>query len=90
MSKVNELRIKYPKVTKTTFTKFVSADFTPTKKYLDFMLRVWDNRLNIEGHITVNVIIELVKEFDSLLPYIENKDIYSKEYTDLSVLKNVI
>jgi len=41
MSKVEELRLKYPKVTKPTFNKFVDADFTPTKKYLEFMLKTW-------------------------------------------------
>lgn len=90
MSKVDELRIKYPKVTKTTFNRFLDADFTPTKKYLDFMLKIWVNKDSATIYITTNVIIDLVRQFDSLLPYIENKDIYSKEYNDLSLLKCVI
>jgi|688.fasta_scaffold626177_1 hypothetical protein len=90
MSKVNELRIKYPKVTKATFNKLVDADFTPTKKYLEFMLKTWDNREKVMIYITTSVIIDLVKQFDSLLPYIDNKDIYSSAYADLSLLKYVI
>ena len=90
MSKVEELRIKYPKVTKATFNKLVDAEFTPTKKYLEFMLKTWDNREKMMSHVTANVIIGLVKQFDSLLPYINNKDIYHKDYTNFDSLKKVI
>lgn len=87
MSKVDELRTKYPSVTNTTFKKFVEGDKTKTKKYLPFMLKTWVNRNN---HITSIHLVELVNMFDELLPYIENKDIYSKEYEDLSVFVNTI
>ena len=90
MSKVEELRIKYPKVTKVSFNKLVDADFTPTKKYLEFMLKTWDNREKMMSHVTTSVIIGLVKQFDSLLPYINNKDIYHKDYTNFDSLKKVI
>ena len=90
MSKVDELKIKYPKVTKITFNKFVAADYTPTKKYLEFMLKTWSNRSQSSAHVTPSVIIGLVKQFDSLLPYINNKDIYHKDYTNLDSLKKVI
>jgi hypothetical protein len=90
MSKVDELRVKYPKITKVTFNKLVDADFTPTKKYLDFMLKTWDNREKMMIYVNSTVIIDIVKQFDSLLPYIENKDIYHKDYADLSLLKYVI
>jgi hypothetical protein len=90
MSKVDELRIKYPKVTKVTFKKFVEADFTPTKKYLEFMLKTWVNREHVLIYVNSSIIIDLVKKFDQLLPYITNKDIYDKEYADLSLLRFVI
>ena len=90
MSKVEELRAKYSKVTKPTFNKFVDADVTPTKKYLEFMLKTWDNKDKMMIYVTTNVITDIVKKFDSLLPYIENKDIYHKDYADLSLLSCVI
>jgi hypothetical protein len=90
MSKVEELRVKYSKITKPTFNKFVESDFTPTKKYLEFMLKTWDNKDKMMIYVTTKVVIDIVKKFDSLLPYIENKDIYHKDYADLSLLSHVI
>jgi hypothetical protein len=90
MSKVEELRSKYSNLTAATFTKFVDGDKTPTKKYLEFMLRTWTNRNENFCPSTVASLISLVKNFDELLPYIENKDIYSKDYYDVSILKLVI
>lgn len=90
MSKVDELRIKYPKITKVTFNKFVDADFTPTKKYLEFMLKTWDKKDNTMIWVTASVIIGVVKRFDSLLPYIDNKDIYNVCYTNIDTLINEI
>jgi hypothetical protein len=90
MSKVEELRAKYSKVTKPTFNKFVDADVTPTKKYLEFMLKTWDNKDKMMIYVTTKVVTDIVKKFDSLLPYIENKDIYHKDYADLSLLSQVI
>lgn len=87
MSKVDELRKKYGSVTTTTFNRFVEGDKTPTKKYLEYMLKSWVNRQENWCPSTSTGLIKLVNEFDSLLPYIENKDIYSKEYNDLSLLK---
>lgn len=80
MSKVDELRQKYPAVSQASFTKFAAADTTPTKKYLDFMLKTWEDRKNSGFYRTTTSVIDVVKKFDELLPYIENKDIYSKEY----------
>lgn len=80
MSKVDDLKKKYPEVSTTSFTKFVEADTTPTKKYLDFMLKTWEDK-KLGGHYrTTGSIIKDVNKFNELLPYIENKDIYSKEY----------
>jgi uncharacterized protein YchJ len=80
MSKVDELKKKYPHISNVSFTKFVESDNTPTKKYLDFMLRTWEDRKNSSLNRTTNSIINAVNKFHDLLPYIENKDIYSKEY----------
>lgn len=80
MSKIEDLRKKYFNVTNSTFTKFLSADTTPTKKYLDFMLKTWEDRKIDAPYRTTGNIIKYVDKFDELLPYIVNKDIYSKEY----------
>ena len=80
MSKVDDLRNKYKSVSNSSFSKFVEADSTPTKKYLDFMLKTWEDRKNGGPYRTTSSIIEAVNKFHELTPYIENKDIYSKEY----------
>ena len=80
MSKVDDLKKKYPQVSTASFTKFVEADTTPTKKYLDFMLKTWEDRKISVPYRTTGSIIKDVTKFNDLLPYIENKDIYSKEY----------
>lgn len=87
MSKVDELREKYPNVTKTTFQIFVNGDKTKTKKYLPYMLKTWTDR-NIS--IRSSKLVEYVNIFDGLLPYIQNKDIYSEEYKDIKTLIKVL
>jgi hypothetical protein len=80
MSKVDDLRNKYKSVSNSSFSKFEEADFTPTKKYLDFMLKTWEDRKTEAPYRTTGIIIDAVNKFHNLIPYIENKDIYSKEY----------
>jgi hypothetical protein len=81
MSKVDEIRKKYPEISKATFNRFVSADKTATKKYLEFMCRTWEERKVSEAHYrTVGMVVDYTNKFDELLPFIVNKDIYSKEY----------
>jgi hypothetical protein len=80
MSKVDDLRNKYKSVSNSSFSKFVEADSTPTKKYLDFMLKTWEDRKAGGPYRTTSSIIDIVNKFHDLTPYIENKDIYSKEY----------
>ena len=80
MSKVDDLRNKYNSVSNSSFSKFVEADSTPTKKYLDFMLKTWEDRKTGGPYRTTGSIIDIVNKFHDLTPYIENKDIYSKEY----------
>jgi hypothetical protein len=90
MSKIDELRVKYPSVTKVSFEKFVEADKTPTKKYLDYMLKIWSTRDIQPVSITSTKITQLVKLFDELLPFITNKDIYSVDYSNFSTLSKVV
>ena len=80
MSKVDDLRNKYKSVSNSSFSKFEEADFTPTKKYLDFMLKTWEDRKTEGPYRTTGSVIDAVNKFHNLIPYIENKDIYSKEY----------
>jgi hypothetical protein len=90
MSKVDELKLKYEGVNVRTFNKLTEADKTPTKKYLEFLLKSWLNKANNNCPPTTEGLVNLVNKFDELLPYIVNKDIYSKDYIDLSLLKLVI
>jgi hypothetical protein len=90
MSKVDELRSKYSTISLATFNKFVEADKTSTKKYLEYFLKSWVSRSQNSCPNTTQGLISLVLQFDQLLPYIPNKDIYAKEFSDVSYLKLVI
>lgn len=89
MSKVEELMEKYPRVTSVTFRKLVNGDNTPTKKYLEYMLKLWTSK--VQGYQSIPSSEALIKEinlFNDLLPYNPNKDIYSSEYKSFNALKN--
>lgn len=88
MSKVDELRQKYKSLTNATFQRFVEGDKTKTKKYLPFMLKTWVNRIHLISSSTE--LVKLVNMFDELLPYIENKDIYHKDYEDIKYFVDII
>lgn len=76
MSKIEKLKEKYKgSVPTRTFNILAENDTTPTKKYLDYMCNQW---ISVRNSSTVS---KTVMEFDSLLPYIENKDIYSSDYS---------
>jgi len=88
MSKIEELRAKYPKITQSTFDKLVDGDKTPTKKYAEYMVKMWARKN--EGHSYISStskLIEEVSDFDSLLPYIEVKDIYNQIYLNYDKLR---
>jgi hypothetical protein len=89
MAKIDVLREKYPKITKSTANVFFNGDKTPTKKYLEYMFKIWVNKSAFFGW-TANQIVKFVNEFDELLPYIENKDIYDKKYESIPTLTTVI
>ena len=87
MSKVEELRAKYPTTHISTFNKFVDADKTPTKKYVEYMLKTWGNRYNYSQYPKSTAeLIDKVNDFDKVLSYLDNKDIYHNEYSDYSNL----
>jgi hypothetical protein len=80
MSKVDEIRTRFPKVTNATFTKMVEFDFTGTHKYLEYMLKSWISRNEYGMNHSVTQLFNEVKRFDGLLPYHVTKDIYSQEF----------
>jgi hypothetical protein len=80
MSKVVELRAKFPKVTNVTFIKMVEFDFTGTHKYLEYMLKSWISRNGYGMNHSITQLFNEVKRFDGLLPYHVTKDIYSQEF----------
>jgi hypothetical protein len=87
MSKVDELRLKFPGVNMSTFTRLVDGDTTPTKKYLEYMLKVWVSRgKNSDFMCTSPQLIKEVKRFDELLAYHTNKDIYSSDFSNYQSL----
>jgi hypothetical protein len=90
MSKIDELRVKYYNLKPNIFNRLVNGDETPTKKYAEFLLKTWSNRANNGCVRTINDLINLVKEFNNLLPYVSEKDIYHKSYLNINVLKDVV
>ena len=91
MAKIDELRKKYPKVNKSTGDKFFEGDKTPTKKYLEFMFKMWSTKNDrpTEG-VSAAQYVKIINEFDQLLPYIQNKDIYSGQYKSMMQLFRVV
>lgn len=82
MAKIDDLLEKYSSlVTPNTIKKIYDGDTTPTKKYSEYMVKLWINtRKSNSKPSTVATLISNVKKFDELLPYIENKDIYNNNY----------
>ena len=90
MSKIEELKVKYSSLKSDTFTRLVDGDETPTRKYAEFLLKTWSNRTTNGCVRTIDMLIDLVNRFDNILPYIENKDIYHKDYFSIPTLKEVV
>jgi hypothetical protein len=92
MSKKTDILEKYTKLCKkkeNSFKTLVDSDKTPTTKYAEYMCKIWMTKLSFES-FTLNQLMSTVEKFDKLLPYIENKDIYSQEYCCLPNLKTVV
>lgn len=91
MSKTSELWSKYKDtVSNNIFIKFDQADKTQTKKYLPYLLKIWSEKYKTGNKITSPALIDLVKQFDLYINYIEVKDIYNPMYSDVNTLKSVI
>ena len=90
MSKIEELRHKYPTITKATFNKFVEADRTKTKKYLEYYCKVWINKKEYNFPGSSSELIYVINEFEANLPYIQNKDIYSQYYNNVKNLYSAV
>jgi hypothetical protein len=69
--------------------RFYEGDPTKTKKYFEYFLKTWTNR-HQQITFTSPKLIEMVRGFDELLPYIDNKDIYHKDYQKVEDLINVL
>lgn len=92
MSKKKDILEKYVKLNSKKeggFTKLIDGDFTLTTKYADYMCNLWLSKPTFETY-TVKQIINLVKDFDTLLPYISNKDIYSSDYGTFPQLRDIL
>jgi hypothetical protein len=90
MSKINDIKGTYePLIGKKMFNIFVEGDKTPTKKYLKYLCDLWVSKRAGEQdpHYFVSAqVVQAVMRFESLLPYIENKDIYHKVYRSFGTL----
>jgi hypothetical protein len=80
MSKIDEIKLKYTNIRSSTFEKFLNADNTPTKKYFEYYVKCWANKQLTQCPTNIQILIETVTRFDKLIEYLDNKDIYSKEY----------
>ena len=90
MAKFDEMVSKYLNVSKTIANKFNSADTTPTRKYLEYLFKIWHNRHAQPIKFTSERLIAWVTEFEIYNHLIENKDIYSSVYFDITHLIQVI
>lgn len=90
MNKFEKIREQYPRVTNSTLQKLYEEDWTKSKKYFPYMVKIWNGKMNSGLTYTTQQLIKTVKQFDELLPYISNKDIYSEEYNDVWKLRNQI
>lgn len=92
MAKVDQIREKFPRITEVTFNKFVNGDTTPTKKYLEYMCRMWLKKLEgLQPIKSAEYLVSLVDDFDELLPYNDvSKDIYSNLFSTVNVLQSYV
>lgn len=90
MNKFEKIREQYPRVTNSTLQKLYDEDWTKSKKYFPYMVKIWNWKMNSGLTYTTQQLVKTVKRFDELLPYISNKDIYSEEYNDVRDLVSQI
>ena len=89
--RLEELQKKYGTRT-ATLQKIYDYDTTPTKKYLEYMVKLWSGNKGYNGlnATTLANFATMVKRFDEVLPYIEDKDIYSPKYVKYNDLKRIV
>ena len=93
MSKETELLEKYVGngISEKVAKELILGDNTPTKKYAQAMITHHINRKNITGQRGIKDIIKIFQQFDSLLPYIEKKDIYNtNHYPNLASIERCV
>jgi hypothetical protein len=93
MSKEKDLLEKYVGngITEKAAKELISGDKTPTKKYAQIMITHYIFRKKSSGGRGVKDIITLFQKFDSLLPYIEKKDIYNNgDYPNLASIDSAV
>ena len=93
MSKEKDLLEKYVGngITEKVAKELISGDNTPTKKYAQIMITHYIFRKKSSGGRGVKDIITLFQKFDSLLPYIEKKDIYNNDhYPNLTSIDSAV
>lgn len=90
MTKFEKVKQQYPGVGNAIFTKFYNEDWTPTKKYFPYMVKLWDKKKTYNDNFTSAGLIKLMKQFDELLPYFDDKDISSPKYKSFGELETAI
>lgn len=93
MSKIDELIEKYVGngITEKAARELITGDLTPTKKYAKAMIEHYIFRKKTSNNRGVKDIIKTFQRFDSLLPYIEKKDIYNPEhYPNLASIEHAM
>lgn len=97
MGKIKKLIKKYENdIDDNLIQHFLKNDPSSTKKYFEYMLKMYpiilkERKISFypEGMV-FEILVFSIKEFDMLLPYIEDKDIYSPKYKDFTTLCLVI
>ena len=90
MNKFQKVKAQFPSVTVGTCTKLYNEDWTPSKKYFPYMVQLWNDKKKNSEQFTASQLVQAIKEFDEVLPYLENKDIYSQDYSSYVKLKKEI
>lgn len=80
MSKFDKVKEQYPSVSNATLLKLYTEDWTASKKYFPYMVKLWDRKKMNGETFTSPLLIKTLKQFDSLLPYVSEKDVYSSKY----------
>ena len=91
MSKRDELRQLYePQIGRAMFNKFSNADTTSTTKYLKYFCSMWVIRKMENLTHSSKDIIEAVKDFESHIHLIEEKNLYDIKYKSWETLFSVV